>query len=202
MGSVDTTLPYFVHPSALVDAGARIGRDSRIWAFAHVMAGAVMGEKCSVGEHVFVESGAKLGNNVTIKNCVQVWEGIIAEDGVFLGPNAVLTNDLYPRSFPKRPKNEWLKSTLLREGCTIGANATVICGNTVGRYAFVAAGAVVTNDVQDFCLVVGVPARFSSWICRCGERLTMKLKRAQCRKCGDRYEVTSDGFLKLLGAQP
>lgn len=183
---------YFVHPKALVDKGARIGKNTRVWAFAHVMAGASVGAECNVGETVFVESGAVIGDHVTIKNGVQVWEGVIVEDGVFLGPNCTLTNHHDPRAFWKRPKKDWLLNTYLKEGCSIGANATVICGNTVGRYALVGAGAVVTKNVADHAIVLGNPARFYAWACRCGEKLDFSKSSATCGRCSAKYIKSAD----------
>jgi UDP-2-acetamido-3-amino-2,3-dideoxy-glucuronate N-acetyltransferase len=184
---------FYVHSKALVDRGAVIGKGTRVWAFAQVMAGAKVGSNCNICGMTFIESGAEVGNNVTIKNGVQVWEGVTIEDGVFLGPNCTLTNHLEPRAFIKAPKERWLKRTLLKEGCTIGANATIICGATVGRYAFIAAGAVVTRSVPDHALVMGNPARRSAWVCRCGEKLAFSGRRATCRKCGDKYVKTAGG---------
>ncbi len=180
---------YFVHPKGLVDPGATVGAHTRVWAFAHVLKGAKIGTHCNICDFAFIESGAVLGDHVTVKNGVHVWEGITAEDNVFLGPSCVFTNDMFPRSGLKRPKADWLVSTRLREGATIGANATIVCGVTVGRFAFVAAGAVVTKDVPDHAMVLGNPARFHSWICRCGTKLLFKLKRpgTTCSSCGDRY---------------
>ncbi len=184
---------YFTHPKALVDEGAKIGKGTRIWAMAHVMGGAEIGENCNICDYVFVESGVKLGSHVTVKNGVQIWEGVEVANGVFLGPNCVFTNDMFPRALLKRPKEEWLLSTSLLEGCSIGANATIICGHTVGRYAFVTAGAVVTRDVPDYAMVKGNPARFYSWICRCGKKLEFNGNLCECPKCGLKYEKGKDG---------
>lgn len=183
---------YFAHPRALVDEGAKIGAHSRVWAHAHVMPGAVIGEHCNIGDFAFVESGAKLGNHVTVKNGVQIWEGVTAEDGVFLGPNCVFTNDLFPRTMHvvRRAKEEWLVPTLIREGASIGANATIVCGVTIGRYAFVAAGSVVTKDVPDYAIVLGCPARVHGWACLCGQKIAFKGKSAKCKKCGELYSKT------------
>ncbi|MBK9292944.1 MAG: N-acetyltransferase [Oligoflexia bacterium] len=183
---------YYAHPRALIDDGANIGKGTRVWANAHVMSKAIIGENCNIGDYAFIESGAKLGNNVTVKNGVQVWEGLNVEDGVFLGPNSVFTNDMFPRSFLKRPKEDWLLPTHLKEGCTIGANATIICGITVGRFAFICAGAVVTKDVPDYAMVMGNPAKFYSWICKCGEKLEFKSDKTSCKKCDTAYKIRGE----------
>lgn len=155
---------FYQHPKALVDEGAKIGNGTRVWAFAHVMSGASIGDDCNIGNYAFVESGAVLGNQVTVKNGVQIWEGIIAEDGVFFGPNCVFTNDYWPRSFLKRDKKEWLLETRIGTGATIGANAVIRPGVTIGCYAFIGAGSVVTKDVPDHALVYGSPARQHGWV--------------------------------------
>jgi acetyltransferase-like isoleucine patch superfamily enzyme len=159
----------FVHPMGLCESD-RVGPRTRIWAFAHVLPGAQVGADCNVGDHAFIEGGARLGDRVTVKNAVLVWDRVTVEDEVFLGPNVVFTNDLTPRvGFRKAP--EELVPTLVRRGATVGANATVVCGVTIGRHAFVAAGAVVVGDVADHALVAGNPARRLGWMCTCGRRL-------------------------------
>ncbi|MBN4050320.1 N-acetyltransferase [Desulfobulbus sp. AH-315-M07] len=184
------TNTFFAHPKALVEEGATIGPNTRIWAFAHVMAGAEIGESCNIGNYAFIESGVRLADNCTVKNGVQVYEGVVAEDGVFIGPNCIFTNDRYPRSFLKRPKEEWLEKTLLREGCTVGAGVTILCGNTLGKYAFIAAAALVTRDVPDYALVIGAPGRVVGWVCRCGRRIHFEDGKAQCEHCSKRYVAT------------
>ena len=159
----------FVHPQALCESDD-VGPRTRIWAFAHVLPGARIGADCNVCDHAFVEGGAVVGDAVTIKNNVLLWDGVTVEDEVFLGPNAVFTNDPRPRAASKKGREAWLP-TLVRRGATVGANATVVCGVTVGRWAFVGAGAVVVADVPDHALVVGNPARRIGWACECGERL-------------------------------
>jgi acetyltransferase-like isoleucine patch superfamily enzyme len=175
----------FVHPNGLIDEGAKVGSGTRVWAFAHVVKGAVVGEDCNICDHTFIEGKVRLGNRVTLKCGVFLWDGVVAEDDVFIGPAAVFVNDLRPRS---RNVNWEPTSTLLREGCSIGANATVLSGLTVGRFAMVGAGAVVTRDVPDFALVVGSPARFVRWLCRCGQNLALRRNSAKC-KCGRRYSL-------------
>jgi UDP-2-acetamido-3-amino-2,3-dideoxy-glucuronate N-acetyltransferase len=189
---------YFVHAKGLVDEGARIGRDTRVWAFAHVLPGATVGQRCNICDHAYIETGATLGDDVTVKTSVSVWEGVTVENGVFLGPSCVFTNDRVPRSLIKRPKAAWLVPTLLKEGCTIGANATIICGNTVGRFAFVAAGAVVTSDVPDHAVVAGVPAKQRGWICKCGGTLTAATKQT-CAACGQAYVRAKSRMMPLEG---
>lgn len=149
---------YFVHESSYVDDRVKIGEDTKIWHFCHVQSGAVIGNKCSIGQNVNISNNVRVGNEVKIQNNVSVYEGVEIEDGVFLGPSCVFTNDLTPRArYPKGHEN--YKKTIIKEGASIGANATIVCGHTIGKYAMVAAGAVVTKDVPDFALVAGVPAK-------------------------------------------
>ena len=181
---------YSVHESSYVDDGATIGAGTRIWHFCHVMAGATIGEQCSLGQNVVVMPGTRLGRNVKVQNNVSIYEGVECEDDVFLGPSMVFTNVRTPRSHISR-KHQY-ERTIVRRGASIGANATVICGVTLGQYSFVAAGAVVTQNVQDFALVAGVPARTIGWVCQCGARLDLGAtlaegERAQCASCGSRY---------------
>lgn len=157
---------YFIHPNALCES-ENIGKNTRIWAFAHILKGAVIGEDCNFCDGTFVENDVIIGNRVTVKNHISIWDGVRIEDDVFLGPNCTLTNDLYPRSKAFLPHI----TTLLKQGSSIGANATIICGNTIGKYAMIGAGAVVTKDVPDFALMVGNPARFIKWIGKTGEKL-------------------------------
>ncbi len=178
-----------IHESAYVDEGAVIGADTKVWHFCHVMPGAVIGERCSLGQNVVVMNGVKIGNNVKIQNNVSIYEGVELEDDVFCGPSMVFTNVINPRSHVPR-KDEYRK-TLVRRGVTIGANATIICGVTLGEYAFVGAGAVVTGDVQPYALVVGVPARRTSWMCRCGVQLPEGDTPA-CPVCGSKYALRGD----------
>src|SRR5512138_1637036 len=162
-------MDYFVHESSYVDEGARVGKGTRIWHFCHVLSGAVVGERCSFGQNCSIAGGTIIGNNVKCQNNVSIYEGTTIEDDVFLGPSCVLTNVTNPRSQVVR--KSLYEKTLLRRGCSIGANATVVCGTTVGRYAFVGAGAVVAKDVPDYALVVGVPARQKGWMSRHGHML-------------------------------
>jgi acetyltransferase-like isoleucine patch superfamily enzyme len=183
----------FVHPNALCESES-VGARTRVWAFAHVMKGAWVGSDCNICDHAFVESGAKIGNHVTVKNAVLVWDKVTVEDDVFLGPNMVFTNDLNPRVAFKKSPDAFLP-TLVRRGASIGANATIVCGVTVGSQAFVGAGAVVTKNVLDHALVVGNPARRTGWVCACGGKLNASLVCA----CGRRYELSNHGLVELSG---
>ena len=186
---------FFAHAAALVD-GAKIGAGTRVWAFAHVLTGARIGRNCNLGDHCFVEGGARIGNGVTIKNGVQVWEGVDIRDGVFVGPSVVFTNDRVPRS-PRSAASAaryrtkgWLERTVIEEGASLGANATILCGIRIGKCAMVAAGAVVTRSVPAHGLVAGLPARLVGWVCVCGARVRPDAKDvARCRECGVRLRL-------------
>ncbi len=188
---------YFVHESSYVDDGAQIGRGTKIWHFSHVMPGAVIGDRCNLGQNVVVMPGTRIGNNVKIQNNVSIYEGVILEDDVFCGPSCVFTNVLTPRSHVSR-KHEY-RQTVVKRGTSIGANATIVCGVTLGEYSFVGAGAVVTADVPPYALMVGVPARRVGWMCQCGERLGVADGRAACAACGAAYEE-SNGALRPIAA--
>ncbi len=175
----------FIHSSSFVDEGARVGAGTKIWHFCHVMPGATIGERCNIGQNCVVMPNVVLGNNVKLQNNVSVYEGCVLEDDVFCGPSMVFTNVGTPRSHVNR-KGEY-ERTLVRRGASIGANATIVCGVTLGRFAFVGAGAVVTKDVKDYALVVGNPARQIGWMCDCGERLKIDNGRGACARCGKRY---------------
>ncbi len=177
---------YFVHESSFVDAGAEIGPGTKIWHFCHVMPGAVIGARCNLGQNVVVMPGTRIGNNVKIQNNVSIYEGVVLEDDVFCGPSCVFTNVINPRSHVSR-KAEYLP-TVVKRGATIGANATVICGATIGEYAFIGAGAVVRGEVPPHALMLGVPARRAGWMCQCGVRLEVQDAQATCASCGRSYQ--------------
>lgn len=189
----------FVHPTAVVDDGARIGAGTKIWHFCHVMSGAEIGEACSLGQNVFVAAGARLGRNVKVQNNVSIYEGVELDDDVFCGPSMVFTNVVNPRSAVSR-KHEY-RPTRVRRGATIGANATILCGVTLGEHCFVAAGAVVSRDVPSYALVMGVPARVVGWMSRHGERLEFGPDDvAVCPATGDRYRrVAPDRVEQVQG---
>jgi UDP-2-acetamido-3-amino-2,3-dideoxy-glucuronate N-acetyltransferase len=187
---------YFVHESAYVDQPCEIGAGTKIWHFCHIMAGAKIGRGCVLGQNVMVAPGVVVGNNVKIQNNVSLYTGVVVEVDVFLGPSAVLTNVLTPRSHVSR-KHEFQR-TLIQRGATVGANATIVCGVTIGRYAFVGAGAVVTRDVPDFALVHGTPARLQGWMCQCGVRLPLPMggepRDLRCEACGASFAFTGDAL--------
>lgn len=185
-----TRMSYTAHPSAIIDDGAHIGEGTRIWHWVHVSAGAHIGERCSLGQNVYVGSDVNIGNNVKIQNNVSVYDAVTIEDDVFCGPSMVFTNVYNPRSAVTR-KNEY-RPTLIKRGATLGANCTIVCGATVGEYAFVGAGAVVNKDVPAYALMVGVPAKQIGWMSRFGERLALPLAgpaTALCEHTGERYQL-------------
>lgn len=193
---------YFVHESSYVDDGVEIGAGTKIWHFCHVMPRSRIGERCNIGQNVVISPEVVLGNNVKIQNNVSVYTGVIVEDDAFLGPSMVFTNVTNPRSHVNR-KDEY-KTTLVRRGASIGANATIVCGVTLGCYCFVGAGSVVTRDVPDYALVYGSPARLRGWMCQCGEQLTFTEQagdeRAVCPGCGDAYQKQGHS-VRLIGPE-
>ncbi len=189
---------YFVHESAYVDEGCRIGRGTKIWHFCHVMKGAVIGERCIFGQNVFVADGVVIGNNVKVQNNVSIYTGTTVEGDVFLGPSCVLTNVSNPRS--QIVRHELYEKTLIRRGATVGANATIVCGIELGRYCFICAGAVVTKSVPDYAMMMGVPARRTGWVSRHGVPLPKPDAQGVmiCPESGFRYREVSPGVVRCL----
>jgi UDP-2-acetamido-3-amino-2,3-dideoxy-glucuronate N-acetyltransferase len=189
---------YVVHESSYVDEGCEIGAGTKIWHFSHVMTGARIGRACNIGQNVVISPQVVIGDNVKIQNNVSVYTGVILEDDVFCGPSMVFTNVVNPRSHVSR-KDEY-RQTLVRRGASLGANSTIVCGHTIGRYAFVAAGAVVTRDVPDYALAVGNPARVTGWMCACGIKLAAGSRppeRAVCGACGSEYRGEGTTLLSV-----
>jgi UDP-2-acetamido-3-amino-2,3-dideoxy-glucuronate N-acetyltransferase len=188
-------MDFFVHEKAICETNT-IGKNTRIWAFSHIMKNVVIGDDCNLGDHSFVESGVNIGNRVTVKNGVAIWHGVEIEDDVFLGPNCVLTNDLHPRS--RVYHSEDIK-TFIKKGASIGANATIRCGITLGEYSLVGAGAVVTKDVPPFALVVGVPAKIKYYVSIKGDKLNFDSKNIAVDSEGNIYKKNSIGFVQIEG---
>lgn len=187
---------FFAHKTAVIDKGCNIGKGTKIWHFSHIMTGAEIGENCNIGQNVVVSPGVKLGRNVKVQNNVSIYTGVICDDDVFLGPSMVFTNITNPRSEVIRRNN--YETTIVEKGATIGANATIICGNIIGRYAFVGAGAVVTKDVKPYALVVGNPARQTGWMSEYGHKLKFDPKGfAVCPESKDRYHLENDIVTKI-----
>lgn len=179
-------MSYFIHESSYVDGGVIIGDDTKIWHFSHIMTGAKIGKNCNLGQNIVISPGVVVGDNVKIQNNVSVYTGVTIEEDVFLGPSCVFTNVMNPRSRVNR-KNEYT-DTIVKKGASIGANATIVCGNTIGRYAFIGAGAVVTKDVPDYALIVGNPGRQVGWMSEYGQKLIFDHERqAVCSESGERY---------------
>ncbi|OGV45275.1 MAG: hypothetical protein A2017_08710 [Lentisphaerae bacterium GWF2_44_16] len=183
-------MSYFVHESSYADEGCKIGEGTKIWHFSHILPGAVIGEKCSIGQNVNIASKAILGNHCKIQNNVSIYDSVILEDDVFCGPSMVFTNVMNPRAFVERKKE--YKTTLLKKGCTIGANATIICGNTIGEYAMIGAGAVITRDIPAYALVYGAPAKIKGWVCKCGVKLNISNNEGACPECALKYKITDN----------
>lgn len=187
---------YFIYPSAIVDEPCSIGNSTKIWCFSHIREGAVIGNNCVLGQCVYIGPYVKIGNNVHIQNSASIGQGATIENNVFIGPNSVLTNVMNPRAEFKRPVDEYMP-ILIKEGASIGANVTIICGNTIGKYAFIGAGTVVTHNVPDYAIVYGNPGRFRGWMCQCGEKLTFTMaNRSKCFKCSKQY-IKSNGTISL-----
>ena len=186
---------YFCHPSAIVEQGAMIGARTRIWAFAHILPGATIGEDCNVCDHTFIEGDVRVGDRVTVKSGVYLWDGMTVENDVFLGPNVCFTNDKNPRS---RKYPSVFPQMLLKEGCSLGGNSTILPGLTIGQWAMVGAGAVVTHNVPNYGLVIGNPARLVGWVCRCGNKLPDPVNHRVACGCGQRFEQISDNEIRNL----
>jgi len=187
---------YFAHPTAVIDEGCKIGKGTKIWHFSHVMAGAEIGENCNIGQNVVVSPGVKLGRNVKVQNNVSIYTGVICDDDVFLGPSMVFTNITNPRSQVIR-KDSYV-TTIVEKGASIGANATIVCGNIIGRYAFIGAGAVVTKDIKPYALVMGNPARQTGWMSEYGHKLKFDVKGfAVCPESRERYRLENDIVTKI-----
>ena len=188
---------FFSHETAVIDEGCNIGKGSKIWHFSHIMTGADIGENCNIGQNVVVSSGVKLGRNVKVQNNVSIYTGVICEDDVFLGPSMVFTNIINPRSAIIR-KNQYIK-TIVEKGASIGANSTIVCGNKIGRFAFIGAGAVVTKEVKPYALVVGNPARQTGWMSEYGHKLSFDASgTATCPESGEQYKLDSGNVSKII----
>ncbi len=188
---------YFAHETAVIDKGSKIGKGCRIWHFSHIMTGAELGEKCNLGQNVVISPGVILGKNVKVQNNVSVYTGVICEDDVFLGPSMVFTNIVNPRSAVIR-RDKYVK-TIVGKGASIGANATIICGNNIGQFAFIGAGAVVTRDVKPYSLVIGNPARHVGWMSEFGHRLEFNDENiAICPESGEEYRLSGNDVSKII----
>jgi UDP-2-acetamido-3-amino-2,3-dideoxy-glucuronate N-acetyltransferase len=188
---------YFVHETAVIDTGCKIGKGTKIWHFSHIMTGSEIGEKCNIGQNVVVSPGVKLGRNVKVQNNVSLYTGVVCEDDVFLGPSMVFTNVINPRSAIIRKDNYY--TTIVEKGASIGANATIVCGNKIGAYAFIGAGAVVTKEVKPYALVVGNPARQTGWMSEYGHKLVFDNNGlASCSESGERYSIRDGKVSKII----
>lgn len=192
---MNDSMSYFAHKTAVIDQGCDIGYGSKIWHFSHLMQKAKVGENCNIGQNVFVANNVILGNNVKVQNNVSLYSGVVCEDDVFLGPSMVFTNVKNPRSVIDR--SEAFEKTLIRKGATIGANATILCGVTIGEYAFIGAGAVITKDVPDYAIMLGVPAIQDGWMSEYGERLSFLNKKAVCHATNSQYKLEKGLCVKL-----
>ena len=188
---------YFAHETAVIDEGCKIGKGTKIWHFSHIMTGSEIGENCNIGQNVVVSPGVKLGRNVKVQNNVSIYTGVICDDDVFLGPSMVFTNVINPRSAINR-KDSYIE-TIVEKGATVGANSTIVCGNIIGRFAFIGAGAVVTKDVRPYALVIGNPARQTGWMSEYGHKLAFDKKGyAVCPESEDRYHLENGNVSKII----
>ncbi|WP_299155917.1 acyltransferase [uncultured Tenacibaculum sp.] len=193
---MNTTNSFFAHETAVIDAECTIGNGTKVWHFSHIMPNCIIGENCNIGQNVVVSPNVKLGSNVKVQNNVSIYTGVICEDDVFLGPSMVFTNVINPRSAIKR-QNEYLQ-TIVKKGASIGANATIVCGNNIGEYAFIGAGAVVTKEVQPYALVVGNPSKQIGWISEYGHRLDFnELGEAICIESNEKYKLKENKVFKV-----
>ena len=188
-------MKFFVHETSIIEEPCEIGEGTKIWHFSHVMPDVSIGKECVIGQNVFIGKGVKIGNNVKIENNVSVFEGVTLEDDVFCGPSCVFTNVVNPRSHI--PGRHQFKPTLVKKGASIGANATIICGNTIGKYAFIGAGAVVTKDIPPYALAYGNPAQVRGWICECGVKLQKDGDGYRCSGCGKTYKIQGQKCIPL-----
>jgi UDP-2-acetamido-3-amino-2,3-dideoxy-glucuronate N-acetyltransferase len=194
--NIGAFMNYYAHPTAVIDPGATIGSGTKIWHFTHIMPGAVVGEDCIIGQNVMIGDGVILGRKVKVQNNVSLYTGVICEDAVFLGPSVVFTNVINPRSLI--PRKDQFRPTLVRKGATIGANATIICGNTIGEYAFIGAGAVLTRSAPPYSLFLGNPARHTGWVSEYGHRLLFDANgRGRCPESGETYRLQDNQLIKI-----
>ena len=197
----------FIHPQALVES-ERIGDGTRIWAFAHVLRGAIIGRNCNIGDGAFVEGGAQIGDNVTVKNLCLIWEGVTIRDNAFIGPNVVFTNDLHPRSprlelaHARYASKQWLVPTVVDEGASLGASATILAGVTIGEYATVGIGSIVTRDIPPHALAFGTPARVRGHVCRCGQKIEFSRGKSRCVACGSLYQKQNSNVKWIANSKP
>lgn len=184
---------YFIHETSLIGSDTIVGKNTRIWQFCNIMNNVIIGRNCNIGSNVFIESGVQIGNDVKIKNNISIYKGVVCEDGVFLGPSCVFTNVINPRGFIN--KKDEFKQTIVKYGATIGANATIVCGNIIGSYAMVGAGSVVTKDIGDYELVMGNPAKKRGYVCQCGEKLIKREGKFFCQSCGKQYKQRNNTMI-------
>jgi len=188
---------FWAHKTAEIKKGATIGQETKIWHNCQVLNGAEIGKNCTIGHNCLIGENVKIGNNVKIQSNTDIWSLVTLEDYVFVGPSAVFTNDKNPRSKYPKPKDKWLP-TLVKEGATLGANSTIICGNTIGKWAMIGAGAVVANDVPDYAISVGVPAKIVGWACECGNKIVFKNGKAICKICKRKYKKSGNKVSEII----